>query len=317
MPTLDDNQLVSQIASREVNAITLDTSIFDKFNCNLDYRMLRSLDQFKGTQVTLIFSEVVAGEVIEHIRKEAEKQAAELRAAINQYRRRWKRQESVEELAAPIDLKDDASAFARRQWVAFLESNDGIVVSAEGNVRIADLLQRYFDYSPPFSRSEKKKNEFPDAICLLSLEAWAAATSKKLLIISKDGDWKGFAAQSTRLFYYDDLGKVLDVFHRAERFIAERIVALLRADRFAALSDAIHTAIQAYLDDLDFDIEGETGFDYEAEPLSAILQFFTSETPPLMVSSSEKEITSSLDVECAINFEAEFQLYVHDGVDKE
>jgi len=55
MPVWTEQQLDAAIAANEIGVITLDTSIFDKFGCNLSYRALRRLDQFKGSGVAVVF----------------------------------------------------------------------------------------------------------------------------------------------------------------------------------------------------------------------------------------------------------------------
>lgn len=45
MPIWTEQQLDAAIAANEIGFITLDTSIFDKFGCNLRYRTLQRLDR--------------------------------------------------------------------------------------------------------------------------------------------------------------------------------------------------------------------------------------------------------------------------------
>src|SRR5260370_35343081 len=78
-----------------------------------------------------------------------------------------------------------------------------IVCAAETDIK--QLMARYFAAAPPFEGSGKKKNEFPDAIALLSLEAWAKAKSKTILAISNDGGWASFAEDSEHIDLGNDL----------------------------------------------------------------------------------------------------------------
>ena len=58
------------------------------------------------------------------------------------------------------------------------------------------LIAMYFEPSPPFEGTGKKKNEFPDAIALITLEDWAREPEKKILAVSKDHGWVSFAEKS-------------------------------------------------------------------------------------------------------------------------
>jgi hypothetical protein len=51
---------------------------------------------------------MIAGEVRAHIVKEAREKAANLKAALNQHRKAWLRQETGSALAPAVDLDGDA-----------------------------------------------------------------------------------------------------------------------------------------------------------------------------------------------------------------
>jgi hypothetical protein len=63
MPKLTDEELAAAIGAGEVGAVTLDTSVFDKYGDNLRRGTLRSLEQFRGTNTNVVFSDVIIGEV--------------------------------------------------------------------------------------------------------------------------------------------------------------------------------------------------------------------------------------------------------------
>ncbi|MBB3971854.1 hypothetical protein [Hansschlegelia beijingensis] len=95
MPAMSDAELADAVAEGCFGAMTLDTSVFDQFECNLDYRALRSLGPVASQHgVALIFTDVTAREVQAHIARAATDQAAKLTAALNQYRKAWRRPEN-------------------------------------------------------------------------------------------------------------------------------------------------------------------------------------------------------------------------------
>lgn len=67
MPTLNEDDIRARIADGSIVGITLDTSIFDRYGCNLKFPLLTSLDQFNGGAVRVVFSEIIISEVSRHI----------------------------------------------------------------------------------------------------------------------------------------------------------------------------------------------------------------------------------------------------------
>ena len=57
----------------EYSAITIDTSIFDKFGLRLEVGLFEKLQQFKHGKVNLIFSDIILGEVRSHLIDEIKK----------------------------------------------------------------------------------------------------------------------------------------------------------------------------------------------------------------------------------------------------
>ena len=78
------------------------------------------------------------------------------------------------------------------------------------DVDTEEILKLYFNKKSPFS--EKKKNEFPDAISLLSLKS--ALDDKKIYIVSDDSDMKNFCASDTNFISIESLEIVLDLYNK-------------------------------------------------------------------------------------------------------
>ena len=103
-----------------------------------------------------------------------------------------------------------------------MQTGGATIAPVEGAVSLADVVRRYFNATSPFSRKEGKKNEFPDALALLSLETWAEANNTLVMVLSRDNDWMDYAANSARLFCLEDINEGLDYFNREARFVATR-----------------------------------------------------------------------------------------------
>src|SRR3954453_19659195 len=85
MPNLESKNIQALVESGEIVALTLDTSIFDQFQCNLGNKSFTALGQFKGTKIKVLLSPITLGEVRAHIAKKVSNAAEKARTGINQY----------------------------------------------------------------------------------------------------------------------------------------------------------------------------------------------------------------------------------------
>ena len=305
MPTLKEDELAAAIAAGEIGAITLDTSIFDKYDDNLRNTVLLGLKQFVGTRISVVFSDIIVNEVKGHISRRAAKTTAAVVKELNNHRKAWDRTETVEELGASAHLNDPPDNLADRLWSTYVVTIQATTLAADDFVRISDLTARYFSSSPPFSGTGKKKAEFPDAMALLSLEAWAKSRSTKLLVVSCDGDWKNFADQSDHLVCLTDVPVALDHFNREARFVADRTIVLLQKQDISDITNEIANAVERFFDDSLMEIEARADpYDYEATLQGGALQSWTLKSGPLILAADEEEITFVVDLECKVAFEA-------------
>lgn len=316
MPKLTEQDLQDCIVQRRFGAITLDTNIFDKFGCNLDMQALRAPGPV-ATQhgVKLIFSDIVAGEVQAHIYRAAADQADKLRASINQYRRAWRRTEDVTALAAPIDLAADPAVLAADEWEAYLHEVDGEVVDSEGRANVGELVRRYFAEESPFMTSASKKAEFPDAIALLALEAWAVEEGTIVLAISKDGDWQAYAETSAHIVCVSDFERTLNRFNTAGQELVNGLTARLRSGKADDVRSEIELELESWLSEADFNIEARSDFSFDAQPESAILQTWEIVGEPQVLALEGDDVTFALQLDCLIDFSAAFTLSTWDSVD--
>jgi hypothetical protein len=63
MPDLSEAEIRAKIADGTIFGLSIDTAVFDKYGCNLDFAVLNRLDQFKGSSTALLFSEIVVNEL--------------------------------------------------------------------------------------------------------------------------------------------------------------------------------------------------------------------------------------------------------------
>ncbi|MCO4882355.1 hypothetical protein VOI32_37785 [Paraburkholderia caribensis] len=79
-----NERIHAQIASGEIAALTLDTSIFERAGLALESGLLAQLVQFRNSDIKLVLAGTVANEVRRHLVENAEKAMAALHAALRE-----------------------------------------------------------------------------------------------------------------------------------------------------------------------------------------------------------------------------------------
>jgi hypothetical protein len=312
MPKMTAEELAAAVGAGAIGAITLDTSVFDRYGDDLRNKVLLGLTQFVGTTIKVVFSDIIVSEVQGHIARRAAGTIAAVQRELKNHRQAWGREESLEELGASAHLNDEPDQLAKKQWHAFASAVHASTLAAADHVHINQLTERYFVSSPPFSGTGKKKAEFPDAIALLSLEGWSRSQKTKLLVLSRDGDWQAFAAQSEHLVCLSDIPEALDQFNREARFVASRTMALLESQHMADTSYEIANAVELFFDDNSMEIEAHASpYGFEATLQGAALQYWTLKSGPLVLKANDEEITFVVDLDCKISFEASFSWSIY------
>ncbi len=320
MPVLNEDQIKAKIADGSIVAITLDTNIFDKYGCNLDFKIFSSLDQFKSGSIRVVFSEIVAEEIQRHICNDALEAERALKKALKRQKNRWKADFDLDGTLNSMKRGLTPKALAQEQIAKFFTAIDGEVIPASGKVDVSgEVIRRYFSGEHPFEKNEAKKHEFPDAFALLSLEKAFPTEGTMLLCVSNDGGWKRFAETSNTLVCVDAIDTALSYFEHGGRHVVDRAITLLKSGRAASLMASIETAIEYRLGDGDFIPVCQSHMSYEPEPLGGEPQDIDPDTisEVKIVSSNEEEITFTFKTRVSIEFEAGFHFQIYDSIDKD
>lgn len=260
------DELKKRVADGRIKAITLDTSIFDKFRNQFEHGMLDRLSQFKLSDIRFILPDVVAREVWSHVAREAKEAQATLATALKGMGSRWDLTPEVRaDLMTRAVNDESAEQMASRRVEAFFVRTGVKLVRSAGRVDVARLVDDYFNAAAPFGESEAKKNEFPDAIALQALEHWAAENGTEVLAVSADGDWANFCDTSTSLVCVSDLATALNYFHQEESVTRARIAGLIARGEVPNFDNRLREALAGAADAIDFLAEGDTSFRYEAD----------------------------------------------------
>lgn len=320
MPELTEQQIKEGIADHSIAAITLDTNVFDRYGCSLGFPVLRKLDQFRGSDIHFVLSDIVSNEVINHIATEAEETGRLLKKAFKDHGRRWALP-AVDRVPAPgLRLDDEPRQLAATQMANYIASTGCEVIAPTGiNDVTAHVLQRYFASQSPFESALKKKSEFPDAFALCSLESHAHHENIRILCISADKGWRDFCAASAHLVCVNDLERALSYFNETGAAFAATVVGLLRQGASQELIDSVGSALESRLDDRDFHADGWSSVEFETEPLGAVAQLirWDTATPPVVVAADEDVVTFSTRLEARVAFEASFSFSIRDAIDED
>lgn len=310
----------------QYDAITLDTNLFAHNGYDLEGGMLRQLEQFREGSAMLVLSEIVVREVHKYLKLEAKGARDKLGQVIKEARETG--------LLAGADLEALDRSFraalppeeaARNRLNRFAEATNLAVVAGH-DVDGKELIRRYFAPAPPFEGSGKKKNEFPDAIALITLEAWAKKHGRHILAISKDQGWVAYARGSDFIDVDDDLGVALQKFQKdAEQAKAHIAIILKAIDSAGApdLRDEIIAQLAQATEELTVYAEASASTEWEVDN-GVALQFANVEFIRLaddydfsVVQVGKSSITAKVKLEIQAAAEAEISFSVYDSIDKD
>lgn len=314
MPELTEEQIKAEIAAGHIRAIAPETSIFDRYGCNLEFRVLAALAQFNGGDVRVLLSDVVRQEVRRHMIRDAGETQRALKSVLKQHARRWKEVGDPEAHHKALALDVEPATAADFQIEAFLKLTGAVVLPAEGDALAKEVLRRYFAPEPPFEKTEAKKSEFPDAYALLSIEADAGAAGTKTLCVSNDGGWQEFCKGSPHLVCVGELDKAISYFITTGRKTADDTLALWRSGAAADLDREVYDAFASELDGFDFNPDGSMAMNFEVEPISAVIETLhvAGASYPTIIAADDDEVTFTTKIDAEITFEAEFHAYVNE-----
>ncbi|MBF0659229.1 DUF4935 domain-containing protein [Psychrobacter sp. NG25] len=310
----------------DFGAISIDNSTFKSDGYRFDEGILAQLVQFKDSPVKLVQTDIVHNEAIKHIGQELEQARSSIFKAIRSADKQLKIAEKIIEQASNL-LSIEGSEFeiAESRLNKFYESTGCLKLEAKNHVDIEELMQTYFSTEAPFEKSANKKNEFPDAIALLTLENWAEENDINIIAVSQDKGWSNYAKSSNRITIINSLAQAFEKFqpHNKVSVIIKKIRedALLQSNNHVL--DSIQDSICNSLYDEMIDVEANSAFHYDWDDL---LVSYISHELELNRDGLVDVHVVSIDTECIllsvkasveIQIEASFNFYVKDSIDKD
>lgn len=319
------DELKSLVRAGQFGAITLDTSIFDAQALKLESGLLKQLEQFKHSTTKLIISEIVKEEVLSHLTEKTKDAQREIDKALKQSKDYWQVENSqIEEIKKIVFGGRDAQTIASERFNKFIEATSLEIIEAHKYLAVNDLIQKYFKAKPPFSETGKKKNEFPDAIALMSIEAWANQNQTKVIAVTSDNDWKNFCKDSDQLYYTDDIAGALGLFQLQDaddicKYLSEKY----QNGTLKNVKEAVSDALESKIYDMDISLEAHSSFDYEQELFGINVdrfEFKLLKSPNIIfrpVNYDKDSLIVESKLSADINVECSFSFSVYDSIDKD
>ena len=309
----------------QFKAITLDTSIFEAHGLKLESGLLKQLEQFKDGFTKLIISEIVQEELLSHLTEKTKEVKKNIEDSLRKAKEYWKfDSQEIEKAKKSLFDGYEVEEFVSERFDEFIENTSLAVIKAQDYLSVEDLIQKYFRAKPPFSETGKKKNEFPDAIALMSLESWAIKNGTKIIAVTRDNDWKNFCKDSEYLYCTDDLAGALGLFQLQDTDdVCKYLYDKYERGALTNLKIAISNALDDQVSNIYIDPEVSSGFVYEEEVTEIRVNGFTFKLfdgtntifRPVNFDSDSLTVESKLIVD--VNIECDFSFSVYDSIDKD
>lgn len=323
MPIISIDDLKRAVVGNRIGAITIDTSVYEKYKFGFEVGHLARMDQFSRMNIEHLIVDMVRHEVLSHLLIMARDDKAHVRNALKPLQNSWgigieTRTEVMDKL---FGILDEAERSEER-LKSFEAATGATLIKCVDYAELPRVVDLYFSKEAPFANKEAKKYEFPDALSLLALESWACKHEKLILVVAKDGDWRMFCETSDRLCYVDELPQALSVFHAGAEVALDLLYKAIADGVVEDLVQDIFEGINNQTDKIDIGIEACSQFSFDPE----LMDIHVSPSDmPIVEQLANLEIIDYRDnillVQAIINGNVSAQFMVSfqywDGIDKE
>lgn len=326
-PMFMDEKINALILAGEITALTIDTSIFERNGLALESGMLAQLEQFRESEFELVIANTVADEVKRHLAKNATDATKALRTALTHTaKHRALSAAHQDELIALSNLASaDDDARARKRFDDWAQRVGANVIHEDDFASIGEIMRRYEAGEPPFAETGEKKQEFPDAVALSTLEGWAEERGTRVLAVAHDKDWQRYGAQSKRLVVVDDLADALSTIQGlgAAREPAVRLATLFVAGDVVGLHSAVLEATRHQVDKFEFQVEADSQFAVQEEGIEATVDGIDLDIPDATgatldtISRDKRQAVIKFSGTASLNIDVHFSFEKFDSVDRD
>ncbi len=192
---------------------SIDTNLIQAAGYNFKQGALHQLPRQLPESIGIQLPEIVVSEIVKHRMDSVLKAHSVLKHATDDLQRLTTIDTSVvhssiDQLNA-IELADKQFTKEVHDYAARCR---GGVLPTAGADAVASLFADYFAQRPPFGLSQRKKAEFPDAMCLWLLEQYAEDNDTIGIIASDDKGWKQYAENSEKLYCVGSIDELATLF---------------------------------------------------------------------------------------------------------
>lgn len=321
MPIVSVEKIKEYVLTGKVIGISIDTCIFETYKYGFEVGYLAKLNQFKGSGVKFIMPDVVNQEIISHVEAEVIKHKQEISKKIRELSNSWGiSQEKKSDALNMLFGKHDEAEVAKNRFASFANSTGMEIVNSSDFVKVQDVLNCYFERSPPFS--QKKKNEFPDAFSLLALEGWASQRNGLIIVVSNDGDWKSYCDNSDRLISVDKLDVALSSVNYDADDVLNLVKSKILADDIPNFKNDVFDSISSVGSEFDvsFIADSFLSFDEDLNELICMphdISYQDLVDGMAVADFEDGRLVLSTSVSCSFFASYDISFSVWDSIDKE
>ncbi|HCV01193.1 MAG TPA: hypothetical protein DG048_00995 [Pseudoalteromonas sp.] len=308
-------------------AISIDNATLKGEGYKFYEGLLAQMRQFKESPVQVIQTDIVHNEAIKHISQEVSKTRSSIAQALRSANKQLKiKSESIESARELLSIEGEDHEVADARLKKYYEYIGANLIDSSEYVDLALLMEMYFETEAPFETGKDKKNEFPDAIALLSLEGWADANNINVIAVSQDKGWKDYTdGYSERITLVSSLSEALETFQPHNKVVS--IISHIREDSLLDednhVLEEIEQAIANSIDGWDITVEASSYMHFECDETSAV--YISHEldcdkkglVKVRIIQIDDESIVLKVSAKVKVEVEASFDFSVHDSIDKD
>ncbi len=272
------------------NRIFIDTSILDEQNYNFDSSALAPfIEAVRPRQVILLLPDPTEREIRRHIRHKSQDVLKALQEAKRRapFLRKWKEWPIKK---GDLTLLQEIQALANKDLEEFFASMSVERLGYDG-IDLKQVMDWYDRRAAPFGEGKKQK-EFPDALALAAVVAYARKQQTSVAVISRDSDFHRACEDYAELLFYPDLPTITEAFIAGDERV-QKVKELV-----AANSKMLEQRIAEDFEWLDFSPEEEPNGDVDGVQVAGV-QFY------------ELRVVSLGSTECSVAFFAKVNYSAH------
>jgi len=243
-------------SARLIDAVIIDTCVFHALNYDFSGQNNNTLPSFKTLlhdhEILFVSSSIIKSEVLTHVAKKAQEKELVINKLLSKHGDilpliGLKNLDLVHKRVGKLDL---ISEYKKEVEDFFCNSHFLSIPRAE------EIFEKYFNNSPPFSESGKKKAEFPDAFVIQSVLNYANEYNKEVLVVSSDDDWEKAFQNECWVTFVASVNDAIKYIHEvySNRRIAELYSSLSLEETAILLSEELIDST-FYVDDFYSEVE--------------------------------------------------------------